>query len=53
MAGIYIRHRLEIFIGFGLSVSNFWIVILQKQRRIKNRFKNLWWCFLGKIEDSF
>ena len=34
-------------------VSNFWLVILQRQGRIKNRVRRLWWSFSGENEGWF
>ena len=36
-----------------VGVSNFLLVILQRQRRTKNRVKRLRWSFFWKIEDVF
>ena len=43
----------EVLINIGVSVSNFWLVILQRERPVKKQVKRLWWRFLGKIKDDF
>ena len=50
------RHLLDSFSRFidtSVGVSNFRLVILQRQRHTKNRVKLLRWSFFGKIEDCF
>ena len=43
----------EVLINIGVSISNFWLVILQRERPVKKQVKRLWWSFLGKIKDDF
>ena len=50
------RHLLDSFSRFidtSVGVSNFRLVILQRQRHTKNRVKRLRWSSYGKIEDGF
>ena len=37
----------QLYFETGVSVSNFWLVILQNQSCIKNHAKSLWWSFWG------
>ena len=43
---------MKLLMDIGVSVSNFWLVILQRQRRTKNRVTRLGWKIFGKIEDG-
>ena len=42
------------FLDFGISVSisNFWRIILEKQKHVKNRVKRLKWNFQMETENG-